>query len=1130
MRLNRLALIRYGRFQDFTLDFGEVPQAGPDVAVVYGANEAGKSTAFMAWLDFLFGFQGASPYAFRFDRRDLLVGAEMETPDGPQTLRRSTTAAGSLTDANGHVIAEHRMAGWLFGLDREAYRTRFSLNDIILREGGREISQAQGDLGQLLHAGASGLSGLSKALTAIEDEVAAFHRKGGRKTVANEGRNRLKELEAELRTVRLDPRSFDRLSKARDDGEVAFHQAHQALAAARRALKLREAADQRREVAGAIETLRAALATCPTGPDLPAGAVARVARAAQKCISANEAAAKAQADAHAATERLAALDGDPDGQQVAAHLDAIEAAVFGDGEQLLPRVQTAHADLAKRRGERSALLAAMAELAERLAGRGPAPREIVLPKALLAVLRRGADEVRTARAALDGEVGARSNAEADHGDPIEPPVGLDPLEDAVQTWHRNPNAFEEAVRAARSADAVVADLTAGLPPDWRAVAEAGLPELAEIEAVADCVRVAETRRDAQADLVRDAGREREAAYSARDTLAGRSDVVLDAQLLESRDRRDKAWITHRAALDAGTADLFARAMYDDDVVLKRHAATAEGRLRFARACEEVATRQALHEQKAAALAAAEGELGAARDAAATMAVGLGLPPSAPAKALRQRRDRLEEALQAARRAEDARAAAKALQEVRAAQLDALREALGPDGAFLLDAHLPAAAERALGVLRNRKASADAWRETRRTLDRMRASEARAAQLLADLERGLAARLDGLWCAGFDAGHLLVSLPDLEALAELDDRRLQLDRRITTMEDALATFEPMATPLRALLDLPDAVPPFELIAAARRRAEEAAETARAGAAEKDALAQAERIVRDAAVDRASGRVDIARILVGQGIDADGDPVETVDLLSRRDDFRRRLADAESAYAAAGRDFDPTALAAEEAERDSVRTDALREAVEGAATLRDEALECRSQARHALDSALAGEGSVTPDQERAALVEAMRQSGREALVRQFGLLAARSALRRFRQSHRGEMIEATERSFAQITGGRWPRLDIQAQGTTERLVGIRNGEPVAVNAMSTGTQGQLYLALRIAGHSAFLAERGPLPFITDDVHETFDDERARAALELAATMGERGQTILFTHHRHLVDLARAAIPSVKILELA
>ena len=115
----------------------------------------------------------------------------------------------------------------------------------------------------------------------------------------------------------------------------------------------------------------------------------------------------------------------------------------------------------------------------------------------------------------------------------------------------------------------------------------------------------------------------------------------------------------------------------------------------------------------------------------------------------------------------------------------------------------------------------------------------------------------------------------------------------------------------------------------------------------------------------------------------------------------------------------------------------------------------------------------------------------------------------------MIEATERAFAQSTGGRWPRLDIQPQGTTEQLIGIRGGEPVAVGAMSTGTQGQLYLALRIAGHAQFVGEHCPLPFITDDIHETFDEERAKAAIELASSMGRRGHAKLTTtaHYTHV-----------------
>ena len=1130
MRLARLELVRYGRFQDHALDFGPAEAGRPDVAVVYGANEAGKSTAFMAWLDFLFGFQGASPYAFRFDRRDLMVGAVLDTPDGPQTLRRSTAAAGSLTDANGHLVAEERMGRWLHGLDREAYRTRFSLNEPILREGGREIAQAQGDLGQLLHAGASGLAGLSTALTEIEGEVAAFHRKGGRKTMANEGKNRLKELAAEIRKVRLDPRAFDRMAKERDDAEAAFAKADEDLAAARLALKLRQAAEQRREIARRIEALQSELAAAPEGPDLPAGAVARVAAAAEKRGGADAKLAAAAAEAEAAAARLATLDVDPVGQQVAVHLEALEGAVFGEGEPLLPRAQTALADLPKRRRERDEVRAEMAGLAARLAGAGAAPARIGLTKAVLGDLRRAADAVRTARATLDGESKARQTAETGQGEAVDPPEGLDRLEDAVAAWRLNPDAHDDALRARQDAEATVADLTAGLPPDWRDAAEAGLPEVAEIEAVAEALQRAESEAGARVDREREAAREHEAACRARDAVAGRPDVMLDHEIADSRARRDEAWSGHRARLDAETADVFARAMQDDDAARLRHAATAESRVLLARLTEEAETRRAVREDKVAALAEAEAMLRAAKVDAEAMAARLGLPPSAPAKALRQRRDRLAEALQAARRADAARASAEAAGQTRTSRLGDLREALGKDGALLPDERLPSAAERALDALKRRKALADGWRQARRTIDTLKESERIAAEHLAAREAALAARLAGLWCAGFDAGRVLDCLPDLETLAGLDERRRQLERRTDTMEEAIAVYEPLAAPLFDLLGLAQGALPTELLSAARQRAAEAADAARAVRVETERRDRAERAAREAGIDRAAAQAESDLVLAGQACGEGADPLATVSRLSSRDDERRRLGDARAAYAAAAGDFDPDALAAEEAERDPVRTDTLRAAVDEADRQRDEALEGRSQARLALGAALAGEGGVAPDQERAALVEALRQNGREALVRQFGLLAARSALRRFRQAHRGAMIEATERAFAEITGGSWPRLDIQPQGTTERLVGIRGGEPVAVSAMSTGTQGQLYLALRIAGHAQFVAEHGPLPFVTDDIHETFDDDRARASLGLAAAMGERGQTILFTHHRHVVDLARATVPSVRVIELA
>lgn len=49
------------------------------------------------------------------------------------------------------------------------------------------------------------------------------------------------------------------------------------------------------------------------------------------------------------------------------------------------------------------------------------------------------------------------------------------------------------------------------------------------------------------------------------------------------------------------------------------------------------------------------------------------------------------------------------------------------------------------------------------------------------------------------------------------------------------------------------------------------------------------------------------------------------------------------------------------------------------------------------------------------------------------------------------------------------------------------------------------------------------------ETFDDTRARAALQLCAEIGTNGQAILFTHHAHLVELARDSIKGATVVNM-
>ena len=61
MRFSQLSLIKYGHFEGCELNF---PLDAADFHLIFGANEAGKSTTLAAVGDLLFGFPKSTPVRF----------------------------------------------------------------------------------------------------------------------------------------------------------------------------------------------------------------------------------------------------------------------------------------------------------------------------------------------------------------------------------------------------------------------------------------------------------------------------------------------------------------------------------------------------------------------------------------------------------------------------------------------------------------------------------------------------------------------------------------------------------------------------------------------------------------------------------------------------------------------------------------------------------------------------------------------------------------------------------------------------------------------------------------------------------------------------------------------------------
>ncbi len=137
--------------------------------------------------------------------------------------------------------------------------------------------------------------------------------------------------------------------------------------------------------------------------------------------------------------------------------------------------------------------------------------------------------------------------------------------------------------------------------------------------------------------------------------------------------------------------------------------------------------------------------------------------------------------------------------------------------------------------------------------------------------------------------------------------------------------------------------------------------------------------------------------------------------------------------------------------------------------------------------------------------------------------RKEIERYRKANQGPILKRASEIFARLTlnsfKGLIPDFD---QKDNPILIGIRpSGEKVPVEGLSDGTSDQLYLSLRLATLEQRLLRSEPMPLILDDLLINFDDERSIAALKVLEGLSKKTQIIFFTHHRHLVELAKGNV---------
>ncbi len=202
MKLLELQLRAFGPFTDTTLTFDRGEHG---LHLVYGANEAGKSSALRALRRLLFGFQHSKVDDFVHASQDLRVGGVLQASNGDKLeCVRRRGKKNTLRDGDDNreidVEALTRMLG---GIDEDAFQRRFGIDHHELSSGGQAILNGSGELGGLLFAAASGIGDLNKLQAQLVDEAGKLFKPSGKVPKLNDALAKFKEQRKLVKEARL---------------------------------------------------------------------------------------------------------------------------------------------------------------------------------------------------------------------------------------------------------------------------------------------------------------------------------------------------------------------------------------------------------------------------------------------------------------------------------------------------------------------------------------------------------------------------------------------------------------------------------------------------------------------------------------------------------------------------------------------------------------------------------------------------------------------------------------------------------------------------------------------------------------------------------------------------------------
>jgi uncharacterized protein YhaN len=137
------------------------------------------------------------------------------------------------------------------------------------------------------------------------------------------------------------------------------------------------------------------------------------------------------------------------------------------------------------------------------------------------------------------------------------------------------------------------------------------------------------------------------------------------------------------------------------------------------------------------------------------------------------------------------------------------------------------------------------------------------------------------------------------------------------------------------------------------------------------------------------------------------------------------------------------------------------------------------------------------------------------------------KRYETDRQPETLREASQYLVRLTDGHYTRvwMPLDRRGL---LVENDKGESLSLDVLSRGTREAVFIGLRLALTGSFARRGAMLPLVLDDVLVNFDTERVRCAASVLCEFSRQGhQVIMFTCHEHITDIFEDAEADVRVL---